>query len=425
MDELIRITKESLKRIQTHPQFLEWASGSSIEESDLAIINNSFVFRDVATKKSEYYLALECMKDGQFKDQLFVVSGLGRINKDFKLLKSKNPNLPKLVSLSEAIASQISSIGHIVFALISSEERDLEVEEQFMQGPFSSIVWNPTQEELLTTDKETLIISNTTNEDKLWSELTLIMEELNIDIPGKMKTDFGSVLDKLQSRAVARINLPSSSDEITDSVTDAIVDLLKEHRDSYSKALEACDPDDPSNSIQFNEILRLSYNFAGDASTYLRLIVSICDLKPLILWLTIGEHYRLSEAFRQLPWARSKYKPSLKNYIDTVSDARNRRFHDAFPFQKALRLSLPPSAVQNPEIQFFSEYAPRANLNEFTFRDKALVDILLKFTRARQRPVSSSFWNKNIAVMDSIIDLFEATSKALKRIYAETHKSSS
>lgn len=423
MDELVRFTRESIRRIEKHPQFMDWVSKSRLKESDIVVINNSFVFRDVSTNKSQFYLALEYEKDGQFKDRIFVASGLGRINKDFKIFQAQHPNLPKLVDLSDAISSQLSEIGHIVFALIGKVDNDLVVEEEFRQARFTTIVWNPSQNELLTADDETLYVRDTTNEDELWSELVTLMERLNLDIPAKMKTEFGSVLDKLQSKAVARLNLPSPGEEITEGVTDAIVELLKEQRDSYAKALEECGVDDPSSSTLFNEVLRISYNFAGDASTYLRLIVSICDLKPIILWLTIGEHYCLSEAFRQLPWARSKYKPSLKNYIDTVSDVRNRRFHDAFPFQKALRLSLPPSAVQNPELQFFSEHAPRANLNVFTFRDKPLVDILLKFTRARQRPVSSSFWDKNISVMDSIIDLFEATSQSLKLIHTTAESS--
>lgn len=417
MDKLVRFTRESIARIEKHPQFIDWVSKSRLRESDIVVINNSFVFRDVSTHKSQFYLALEYEKDGQFKDRIFVASGLGRINKDFKIFQAQHPNPPKLVDLSDAISSHLSEIGHIVFALIGKVDSDLVVEEEFRQALFTTIVWNPSQNELLTVDNKTLYVRDTSNEDELWSELVTLMERLNLDIHAKMKTEFGSVLDKLQSKAVARLILPSPGEEISGGVTDAIVQLLKEQRDSYAKALEECGGHDLSSSALFNEVLRISYNFAGDALDYLRLIVSICDLKPIVLWLTIGEHYCLSEEFRQLPWARSKHKPSLKNYIDTVSDVRNRRFHDAFPFQKALRLSLPPSAVQNPELQFFSEHAPRGNLNVFTFRDKPLVDILLKFTRARQRPVSSSFWDKNISVMDSIIDLFEATNQSLKHIH--------
>ena len=67
----------------------------------------------------------------------------------------------------------------------------------------------------------------------------------------------------------------------------------------------------------FNEVLRLPYNFAGDAKTFIELIVSICDLKPVVLWGTIGSHFALSEAFRALPWMRSRNKASLKKYVDT------------------------------------------------------------------------------------------------------------
>lgn len=166
-----------------------------------------------------------------------------------------------------------------------------------------------------------------------------------------------------------------------------------------------------------NEILRIAYNFASDATTYLNLIVSICDLKPIVLWGTIAEHIALSEAFKQLPWTRSRNKPSMKNYTLTISDARNSAFHNLFPFRKSLQLTLPQSALQNAELRIFSEHGKKKD-NRLSFQDRELIDLLTEFTRARERRVASRFWQQNLAVMDATIALFSATNSFLKTLYA-------
>ena len=150
----------------------------------------------------------------------------------------------------------------------------------------------------------------------------------------------------------------------------------------------------------------------------IRLIVSICDLKPIILWGTIAEHFALSEEFRQLPWTRSHDKPSLKNYEYIISNSRNRTFHNLFPFRKTLKVSLSNSAIQKPELLIFSEFGQKKN-NKLSYHDKELVDILTKFTRAREQRVSDHFWQQNLKVMDAAIELFKKTSTFLKILHKE------
>ena len=166
-----------------------------------------------------------------------------------------------------------------------------------------------------------------------------------------------------------------------------------------------------------NDILRIAYNFSSDATGFLRLIVSLCDLKPVVLWGTIAEHHALSEAFNELPWSRSKLKPSLGNYQRTIADARNSAFHNLFPFRKSLSVSLPEAALGTPELRIFSEHTRRSE-NQLTYRDKELVDVLLEFTRARERRVSLTFWRQNLAVMDAAISLFQRTNEFLKMLAA-------
>ena len=149
------------------------------------------------------------------------------------------------------------------------------------------------------------------------------------------------------------------------------------------------------------------------------MIVSVCDLKPLVLWATLDKHYELSEALKSLPWTRSRRKASLKGYIDLVGDARNRAFHNVFPFDKALHFELPDGALAGAELRIFSEFGSRSHGNELNFHDKALAEVMLDFTRARRRPTPDAFWQKNETVMTSMVDLFAETNALLKDLYVQ------
>jgi hypothetical protein len=131
------------------------------------------------------------------------------------------------------------------------------------------------------------------------------------------------------------------------------------------------------------------------------------------MWPAVSHHHRLSEAFKSLPWTRSKKKASLKNYHDTIADARNAAFHNLFPFRKSLIVPLSDEALRSAEVRMFAEHGKR-KANELRFRDKELVDVLLEFTRARYRVVSDTFWQRNLEVMDATLALFERTNAVLK-----------
>jgi hypothetical protein len=148
----------------------------------------------------------------------------------------------------------------------------------------------------------------------------------------------------------------------------------------------------------------------------MRLIISICDLKPIVLWCTLHSHFLLSEAFKSLPWTRSKYKASLKGYIDTIGDARNNAFHKLFPFRRALDVNLPEGSLRGPTLRIFSEFS-RKSENELTYQDKELVGVLTEFTRVSTIKVSHGFWQKNLEVMKQTRELLRNTGNALRLLH--------
>jgi len=219
----------------------------------------------------------------------------------------------------------------------------------------------------------------------------------------------------------ASLRLPDGDTRARSGVLDAIVKALREHVSAYATALAKYNRAQSADARKshFTEVLRVAYAFSQEASTLLRLIVSLCDLKPLVLWATIDRHHQLSEALKSLPWTRSRRKPSLKGYIELVGDARNRAFHNVFPFDKALHFELPQGSLAGAELRIFSEFGSRSHGNELNFHDKPLAEVMLAFTRARHRPTPDSFWQKNEGVMNCMIDLFADTNEVLKQLYAQ------
>lgn len=260
-------------------------------------------------------------------------------------------------------------------------------------------------------------VKETHDEETLWQAVAQHFKDKNQEIPGGLREAFGVTLDKLQDEGVAELQIPSLGSSLQRGISDAIIEVLTQQRSEYAAALARLDKKGDSDAGALNEILRIAYNFSSDATGYLNLVVSICDLKPIVLWGTIAEHYALSEAFRLLPWTRSRNKPSLKNYGLTISDARNSAFHNLFPFKKALNVNLPSAALRGAELRLFSEHAKKKD-NQLSYHDKPLVDVLVEFTRARERQVSKHFWQQNLQVMDSTIALFLATNEFIKILHA-------
>ena len=161
-------------------------------------------------------------------------------------------------------------------------------------------------------------------------------------------------------------------------------------------------------------MLRIAYNFATDAVLVIRLLASICDLKPIVRWCTVDEWFRLAETFKTLPWTKMKDKPSLDAYQQTVNSARNKAFHRLLPVDNTLRVEMEGTKLGRITLRLFPEYAARNTEETMDYEDRALVDLLTDFTRVSEKSVSPQFWQRNIAVMEGTIDLLSRTSSTLK-----------
>ena len=414
IQEVKNIVIQNFRTLLSSDEFQAWLTSDEKHKEGLIIVNNSFVYRDVKTNKNRQYLATEVDDEGKLGKDIWVIRDFS-MNSSFKFISAKAKNRPSKIELEKALEVEVSDIGDLVFILIGKVDDNVQLDEEVSTDGFERIVWDPKQNVLVSFDDTTISVNETYDEQAVWDEICVLYKADEEEPDIELRKDVGRALDKLQDRAKAILTIPNEADDLGFGVTDAIIKILKEERARYADALSKCGGNPDNDQAAFNEILRISYNFASDATTFLRLVVSVCDLKPIVMWGTISYHYNLSSAFRQLPWERSRKKPSLKNYIDVIGDARNSAFHNLFPFRKTLEISLPESSVKGAALSIFSEYTKKKN-NRLVYKDKELVDVLTEFTRARQRQIPSRFWSSNLNVMDATISLFESTNEFLKHL---------
>jgi hypothetical protein len=410
----------AVRRIEAHQEFQNWLSGEHTASGDLITINNSFVFRDVKTEKASLYLAAEMGPGGRLKMPPSIAALPARQNVDFRRFAGQQVR-PVRQPLVPSIAQQKQALGQLIFGLIGSVTEDRPVEVTLGSGSIKRIAWNPSASKLLSIAGDTVELKSVEDEDALWTAYRRAADAAGVTVSPQTQAEFAEALDTLLGLGAASLRLPDSDARIRSGVLDTIVKALRENVSAYTTALgkytraQAAD----ARKSHFNEVLRVAYAFSQEASALLRLIVSVCDLKPLVLWATIDRHHELSEALKSLPWTRSRRKASLKGYIELVGDARNRAFHNVFPFDKALHFELPHGALAGAELRIFSEFGSRSHGNELNFHDKPLAEVMLGFTRARHRPTPDAFWQKNEDVMNRMVDLFADTNDVLKDLYAE------
>jgi hypothetical protein len=415
--EIITSIQDDVARLVSQQVFRDWVAAAELVPGDYVLINDSFVYRNVSTNKSGSCLVLKAGENGALDSSPSVVRE-ARFNLDFKHLGPKAPK-PPLVPLEDGILEELIDLGQILFILIGAVDDSTVLTETVSHADFDSIQWDPRATEAVRVEGRNITVRETHDEEPLAEAIRAYYESTDTELPSGLLTALGIALDQLQDRAEASLLLPPVGSEIRTGITDSILEVLREQRQQYAIALEQNSTGEPDNHL--NEILRIAYNFASDATTYLTLIVSICDLKPIVLWATIAEHVALSEAFKALPWSRSRNKASLKNYTGTIGDARNSAFHNLFPFRKSLHLDLPESALHNAELTIFSEHGKKSE-NRLSFQDRELIDVLIGFTRARDRQVPPRFWQKNLAVMDATIELFSETNRFLKALHKVRHE---
>lgn len=340
-----------LTAISTESTFVNWLAGETIPSGQncFVIFNNSFLFRgSTKTNKSKKYLACKISSTKTINfSQCYVINGLS-LNVPYKIIIDSS-TISKATIIQE-IRDELQELGELVFVLIGEIIDDVQITEPISSNDIKEIILNPTQSDSVDFDDKSILINDYRDGKLIWDTTEEYLTNEGKTISNNLPKQLETALLKLQRHAYSKLEIPSTIDPAKNYLIDEIAEVIQEHITEYSIQISEI----ATNPQAYNEILRISYNFVSDINKLLVLIMNVCDLKPIVLWLNIHKFLKLDIAFKELPFGFSKTKPSLKTYESLIKNARNKTFHQLFPFNKSLELKI--DNLDDIKLRMFSSF---------------------------------------------------------------------
>ncbi len=413
-ENLNNIINNEIRILLTSDLFLDWFRREKFEVNDYLIINNSIMFRDnVKTKKSKKYLGLRLLNKDLSKYEILVFTLPENFKiKRFSKIDSKSALTFTTENLESEIIYEISILGRLVFILIGRIDDIQRFEVQIYHSLFNKLILDKHSPKSVEINGKDIVINDLNDFESLWANIEEIIlayfdpNQKNIE---SFKATFIDALIKLKSEVHVNLELPLINQQYQNTFIDQIINSLNDNLDEYYSSLQIFKNNEEKSNL--NDILRISYNFSDQALKILKMIISICDLKPIIFWTTLSEQIYLEESFNSLPWERNSKKPSLEGYINLIHGARNRVFHNILNFQNTIEVNIEGINIQAKRLRIFSDFKSKKNI--FEYEDKDLIDILTEFTRSEEEYVSLDFWERNYEIMKSSIELLKAIKSSL------------
>jgi hypothetical protein len=310
-----------------------------------------------------------------------------------------------LTPLGQAIVQELASMGDLIFILVGTMQGLRPYTQEVTVRPVSELRLVPS----LTEPDIHRIGAGVYGIRKIVAPEDLIaFIEDDLQSAGGLSIEcrraIAEAYDKLTDAATTDVIIPRSAVQNPhETILEKTVASLREQAGEYRKAVEHF-MELPDDSRRLNEILRLAYNFSSEAVPLVSLFTSICDLKPLVFWCTVKQHWALYRAFSDLPWSALGRKEKLGEYQAVVSSARSHAFHHVLPFDSTVEADLSTVDVRADKIRLFLPFKETKGRGVH-LKDQQLVDVLAEFSRARLRPVSTAFWQANLKVMERACDL--------------------
>lgn len=393
--------------------FDAWKGAETLQVGDLIACNNSFWYREgQSTTKSAYYLGIEVGDGPNFTLPPVVVMANSRINLQFKRLAARERPKYEIADLDTALNEQLPGLGSIVLSLAGriGEPEAAQVPLAKVPG-LDLLMYVPGQSSPAVVSGSVVMLGTVADLDGSWAAVQDAAAGTDGVDAGALGEAFEAAFHALQEASTRPVD-PADVTEDAPSILSNILERMEEQVKAFSTTLEQHQRNLDNNDV-YNELLRVAYNFADGARAFLRLMVGVCDLKPVLFWLTVFEQVELAHRFEKLPFSLvGKGKPSLERYRSVIADARNQAFHDLFAFDHPFRVELPGDALRSAELRLFREYAKRGD-SALNFEDRGLVDLFASFTRTPERPVPVGFWQGNAEVMTAVVDTVRALRRAL------------
>lgn len=418
-----KLVEEQVFQILDSTEFKNWLEETKPSKPGYVVFNNSFFFRESQkTTKSSGYLSVrfDPTKGGVLKKDIFILEGF-RMNSDFQFFADTTAKIKKGTSLEDSLTDLIGRFGKVAFVFIGKIRDDVVLSEEVDDDVINKLTLNPKGKNTLTVADGELIINELLDDETLWAELKKDYKpdgKTPGEPPDILASPLAKALRELRAKAYVRLTLPDGANKDNNTLLDDIANAFEEANKAYNDSLSKCSGDFQKNQQEFNNILRLAYNFATDAVEFLQLIVHLSDLKPPVLFATIASQLKPSNSFKALPWPRSEEKGSLKLYDATIKGARNRAFHRLFPFSKAIDVDVTDISFKATKLRLFPEFI-RKKESQLDYEDRGLVEIMTQFSRTPEHTVSPVFWQKNLAVMENTVALLKQLKAALFAILSD------
>jgi len=206
MNEVVAEIRKNVCRLLEHNGFQHWKAQERLEPGDYVLVNNSFVFRDVGTVKSDLYLCLEVADSGELKPDPKIATGV-RLNSDFKRFSVRSQNL-LVRELNDAVSDQIQSIGRLIFLLIGKVQDRVVVDAGINHAAFDSVSWDPTLNDDISISGRRISVREVHDEERIWEAIEKHFRSQSQDVPSELREALGVALDKLQDQAEAEVEIP-------------------------------------------------------------------------------------------------------------------------------------------------------------------------------------------------------------------------
>lgn len=428
MRDVRRVEKVITEEVESLTQttgFSKWLVDQSPANDDLIVFNNSFIYRDkplIKTTKNEQYLCLKT-KDSTLQMEVFVVKA-GGVDTDFKLFRAKSRNLPGLEPLGQAIDSELGRLGQLLFVLIG-DITDVPSSVRINHRYAAELYFDPPSTDEIEAAAVVDVINGTRritvhqlrDAEAAWKEIESTVQTALGEDSESLATEFATAYEKLKKEAVSKLQFPSPGASMSESSFIArLRQAVADQRKLYDEALERCEREGALTGLDLNEVLRIAYNFAGDALKALQLLVCLSDLKAVLLWCTIRDHFDVADAFKSLPWTKNAKKPSLKGYYEIISGARNSAFHNLFEFDRSIESDLHGVSIGARSLTLLQAHGRGKSHVALDYEDRELVQVLAELTRAPETAVSMDFWKRNSQVMKAFEGLLAKMGESLSLI---------
>jgi hypothetical protein len=370
------------------------------------VLNSSFISRDkrsIPTTQASRRLVAQLASKGRqvLVDDLFVADDTA-IRDNYKLIPPSDKFNRSF--LDQAINQELEAMGDLIFVLVGKLAGLRQGSEAVGGKAVTELRLDPQlKSRIKRIDQSTYAVGSLVSVEDLLSQVDADLQSEG-GFADAERTKVAEAYDRLLDVATADVVISTSRiQQPEETILGRIVDALKFQTGEYRIALQAL-VNGPDDKHALNEVLRIAYNFSSDVVPLLFLFVSICDLKPLVFWCTVGPQWAFRAALGNLPWLAMGKKEKLEDYRAIISRARDHAFHHILPFDATLEVDLSKFDVRAEKIRLFSPYGARGERGIY-LKDQALAELFAEFSRSRQRPVSLVFWQANLRVMETACSL--------------------